>query len=80
MHNILMLESDEIIRLMEASSRAQAEGRTFRVCMDSDGFKWKVGEGMWTPGYGFNEAERARYEYERDAMPSIPSSDGWTGD
>ena len=48
---IVNLSPEAIIRLSEAASRADAEGRRFRVAIDGDGFKYKVGEGAWSPPF-----------------------------
>lgn len=48
---IINLSPDAIIYLAEAATRADAEGRRLRVAIDGDGFKFKVGEGMWSPPF-----------------------------
>ena len=38
--------------IAEAASRAESEGRRFRVNVDADGnLTYKVGEGMWSPPF-----------------------------
>ena len=46
---IVELSSMDILALAEAVTRAEAQGRTFRVAIDDGTFKYKVGEGMWSP-------------------------------
>lgn len=48
---IVMLDEAAIAYLAEASSRALSEGRTFRVAVDGNSFKYKVGEGSWSPPF-----------------------------
>lgn len=55
MENIVWLDQNTLIRLYEAATRADAQGRSFRVCTgrDSTGawVKWDVGNTGWTPPY-----------------------------
>lgn len=46
---IVNLSTHDTLLLAEAATRAVAEGRRFRVATDGDTFKYKVGEGSWTP-------------------------------
>jgi hypothetical protein len=50
--NIIELSEREQAQLLEALTNARNFDRRFRLCVDSSGFKFKVGEGMWTPGLG----------------------------
>lgn len=54
---IMQLRPLEVTRLMADLSEADLNGRTVRVAIDRDGFKYKIGEGMWTPSLGFEESE-----------------------
>ena len=49
--NIINLSTDAILHLAEAATRADAEGRRLRVCVEGHAFKYKVGEGMWSPPF-----------------------------
>jgi hypothetical protein len=76
MMDIRTLTPIEQAKLMNALEVALDSGRRFRISQDSDGIKWKVGEGMWTPGYGTNDnavAEHSRYceAYGHDAASHI---------
>ena len=46
---IFELSTMDTLALAEAAARAGAEGRKFRVAVDGNTFKFKVGEGMWSP-------------------------------
>lgn len=56
--DIILLEAGslDLISLYEAASRADAQGRTFRITTQNGQLKYKVGEGMWTaPTYSHRE-------------------------
>lgn len=46
---IVNLSPEAILYLAEAATRADAEGRRLRVAFDGGTFKYKVGEGAWSP-------------------------------
>ena len=55
--NIVMFEGhdlvDEMRRVRSILAKVVAGGlHTLRYAVDSDGHKFKLNEGMWTPGYG----------------------------
>lgn len=52
MQEIFEFSEDEIIEIMEMSSRADAEGKTFRAARNGNGISFKVGEGTWTLPFG----------------------------
>lgn len=52
---IIQLTTMEIIELAEAATRADAEGKAFRLACDGGGIKYKVGGGMWSAPIGWQE-------------------------
>jgi hypothetical protein len=49
---IIELNQAEQIELMRDIADAKAEGRRFRLAIDDDEIKWKIGEDCWTVGAG----------------------------
>lgn len=48
---IVKLSHDAVIYLAEAATRADAQGSYLRVAIDGNSFKYKVGEGGWSPPF-----------------------------
>ena len=69
MMDIRTLSASEQESLLKALTNARNNSSRFRITLDSDGVKWKVGEGMWTPSYGTNdnaEMQRLFEDYGQD--------------
>lgn len=49
---VFKLSQAEVLTLAEAATRADAEGRTFKVAFTGTGLVYKVGGGMWTAPLG----------------------------
>jgi hypothetical protein len=49
---IWKLSVQEIEQLADAADNALLNGRDLRVCVDGSGFKFKVGQDVWTPPLG----------------------------
>lgn len=49
---IIVEDEADLGRIVSAALTAQSEGKSFRVCVDGDRVKVKVGGGMWTYGFG----------------------------
>lgn len=50
--DVIELTASEVTKLLELLSVADRYEHPVRVAVDGDGFKIKVGEGMWSPPLG----------------------------
>lgn len=62
---IIKLSPEAIVYLAEAATRADAEGKSLRVAVQGDTFKYKVGEGMWSPPF-HDQPDQYRYHITND--------------